>query len=329
MEQNDATTDLRKAVSFSFDRQFLSQSRVNRLWACGIEGEERRECWIVQWVIRPLVLPAPAISSDKHFTGAFANWLPPRMASALDTERNASTVQSVSGILVAYRVRYVLVEPLDIINNESPSSSNGQPYLRMTEKNVTRLHFQTTAGEHLFGVKYEFRVAAVSNTGIGPEVSDRIAVPEAVFPATDGKLICGAQMSSLDHTSMVTLDCGDFTCFNLRDRFQYSHGVSSLIAQRSQSRRFAVIIAVYLASEKVFSGSSKVSAFVTQSAGSDYLESVQLQPVHMEPGGGSWTPKCLHGYKKTIPAHTNRFPAVQPSTKRQPCRKIRTRFCTH
>ncbi|OON14920.1 hypothetical protein X801_09282, partial [Opisthorchis viverrini] len=120
IEKNDATADLRKAVSFSFDRQFLSQSRANRLCVCGIEGEERIE----------------------------SNWLPPRMASALDTERNASTVQSVSGILVAYRVRYVLVEPLDIINNESPSLSNGQPYLRMTEKNVTRLHFQTTAGEH-------------------------------------------------------------------------------------------------------------------------------------------------------------------------------------
>ncbi|KER27129.1 LOW QUALITY PROTEIN: hypothetical protein T265_13846 [Opisthorchis viverrini] len=140
IEKNDATADLRKAVSFSFDRQFLSQSRANRLCPTGY----RRE-WLQLW-------------TPKETRQLF-----------------------ISGILVAYRVRYVLVEPLDIINNESPSLSNGQPYLRMTEKNVTRLHFQTTAGEHLFGVKYEFRVAAVSSTGIGPEVSDRIAVPEADY----------------------------------------------------------------------------------------------------------------------------------------------------
>ncbi|KAA3681442.1 receptor-type tyrosine-protein phosphatase delta [Paragonimus westermani] len=119
-----------------------------------------------------------------------AQWLPPIVPRTHPKFDGRLGLENEDNKLMAYRVRYLIVEPLDLLGYEkalpTPSSSPAtqmkvdQSFLRMVEKNVTRLQFSTTAGEHLFGVRYEVRVAAVSDKRVGPEATERISIPEAV-----------------------------------------------------------------------------------------------------------------------------------------------------
>ncbi|VDP68401.1 unnamed protein product [Echinostoma caproni] len=108
-----------------------------------------------------------------------ATWLPPLLGSPEHPGQPAEK-QNVWNQLVAYRVRYLIVAAIDPIHQSSQEwPQKDLPFLRMVEKNITRLQFTTTAGEHLFGVGYEFRVAAVGKNIISPEVTERILIPEA------------------------------------------------------------------------------------------------------------------------------------------------------
>lgn len=76
-----------------------------------------------------------------------ATWLPPAVNSTNYSEPGSGN--AAWHHLVAYRVRYLLVaaiDPKDEASHKWPEEDS--PFLRTVEKNVTRLQFSTTAGEH-------------------------------------------------------------------------------------------------------------------------------------------------------------------------------------
>ncbi|KAF7262011.1 hypothetical protein EG68_00751 [Paragonimus skrjabini miyazakii] len=165
----------------------LSKCSITSLKRTGLEqGSLVNEASLIANPPRQLKL---SVACDSVRPCITAQWLPPISPRTLPKFDGDLRLENEDNKLMAYRVRYLIVEPLDILGYDktlpTPSSSSttqaklDQSFLRMIEKNVTRLQFSTTAGEHLFGVRYEVRVAAVSDKRVGPEATERISIPEA------------------------------------------------------------------------------------------------------------------------------------------------------
>nr|CAH8863550.1 unnamed protein product [Trichobilharzia regenti] len=108
-----------------------------------------------------------------------ATWLPP--TDVISTNDNTDT-----GKLLAYNIRYRVIHPVELSEAnihrkklKNIDDSNATPYPKTIEKNITGLQYTSTPGEHLFGVVYEFTVAAVTENGYGHEAVGQIAMPEA------------------------------------------------------------------------------------------------------------------------------------------------------
>ncbi|CAL8070531.1 unnamed protein product [Calicophoron daubneyi] len=139
-----------------------------------------------------------SIACDSTRPCISAHWLPPLRLGTIFPPNHSDTAQdSAVGHLLAYRIRYSVAEPDELILADKMSLSEQQQLLRVYEKNVTQLQFSTTAGEHLFGVTYEVRIAAVSHSGIGQEASERIQIPEAApsDAPTDFRILDGDETS--------------------------------------------------------------------------------------------------------------------------------------